>query len=249
MDDLKQFINCLITAILGEPENLLLLGGGCGVIIFAMSITIKVPPLPYSFPQAQVGHCYKMLNEVVARRERVMELLVRDEIIPILAPQAGIVEKIFPSQGEFVAVGDVLLLLKTGLPNLVWDAEQDALILDTYRAQGVTTSDEYELRQQVRQGEAKFGKGFGSGLALPQIRAPQQERGMGVGFGASAGMGRQFKSHPSLAVSSQFSGDFKDPRVTTVPSNAEAEAAPQNAPTLGLRLQATPSAPTPKPGR
>lgn len=210
-----------------------------------MSIAIKVPSLPFAAAEARLGHWYKAVDEVVARGEVLVELLIRDEVMPILAPQAGIVERIFFSLGETAAVGAVIAQLKTGLPNLVWDAEQGMLILDSYRAGGVTTSMEYELRQLLRQGEAKLGNGFGSGLALPQVQSPQQDHGYGMGAGAQAG--RQFKSNPLLADSSQFAGDFKDPRVTTVPANPEAQQAPQNAPTLGASPQLGPSAPSLKP--
>ncbi|GEM_PF-2660373 len=217
-----------------------------------MSIVIKAPDFPLSAKSAQVGHWYKELHQVIARNEILLEIHAHNQIIPVYAPQAGILERIMLKEGQAVNPGTVVAYLKMGLPNLLWDSEQDMLILDTYRAEGVTTSMEYELRQLIRLGEGKLGKGFGSGLALPQIRQQESNPGAGMGMGMGMGMemaeghNRQFKKHPKLNTS-QFAGDFKDPRVNTVPSNAEAQQAPQNAPTLGLNAQPGPSAPTPRP--
>lgn len=208
-----------------------------------MSIAIKVPVLPFSAPEARVGHWYRKTG-VIARGEILVELLIRDEILPILAPQAGIIKRIFFEQNDVVTVGAILAILETGLPDLMWDPSQGTLIANTYRNEGVTTSMEYELRQKIRQGEAKFGKGFGTGLALPQNNAPGQEQGYGA---EAAAAGRHFKANPKLKDSSQFSGNFKDPRVNTIPSNPEAQRAPQNAPTLGASPQLGPRAPTLKP--
>jgi len=203
-----------------------------------MSIAIKVPSLPHAAHEARVRHWYKSVNEVIARGEVLVELLVRDTVLPILAPQAGLVERIFFPEGETVNVAAVIALLKSGLPNLRWDPEQSTLILETYRAQTVTTSMEYELRQMLRQGEAKFGKGFGSGLALPQIRNTQPEHGMGMGEQAYP----QFKSHPLLAPKSQHAGDVKANPVTP----EQAQHNPQYKPNLSLTStpQLGPSAPT-----
>lgn len=210
-----------------------------------MSTVVRVPKLPFSESSAQVGHWYKAhRGELVARGELLVELIVQSERIPIVAPHAGILEKIFVSTGETAKVSEPLVLLQTNLPNLVWDEQEQALIADTYRAQGVTTSMEYELRQLIRLGEGKLGKGFGTALALPQIRTAPEE---GMGYGAEMAAQRHFKTNPLLAESSQFAGDFKDPRVTTVPSNPEAQQAPQNAPTLAAQPQPGPSAPAPKP--
>jgi len=205
-----------------------------------MSIAVKVPVLPFSASYARVGHWYKALNEVVGRGETLVELLVRDEVLSITAPQAGLIKQIFFSEGETVAVAAVLAELETGLPNLVWDPEKKTLILETYRASGVTTSMEYELRQHIRQGEAKFGQGIGSGLALPQSKSPESEHGLGTEMETQP----QLKSQPLIAPSSQFAGNFRNPSVIAVPS--EAKYAPQYAHTLAARPQAG-AAPSPKP--
>ena len=212
----------------------------------AMSIPIKVPSLPYSALEARVGHWYRAVGEAIAFEEVLLELTVRDEVVSIKAPRSGILEKIFFQTGEGVSVSTVLALLKPNLPGLLWDEEQQALIQDIYRADGVNASMEYELRQLIRQGEGKLGKGFGSALALPQVQE-NQSPAMGMGAQMQAAAQQRFKAHPHLANSSQFSGDFKDPRVTVVPANAGAQRAPQNAPTLGAQPQAGLSAPTPKP--
>ena len=209
-----------------------------------MSIAIKVPHLPYALSEARVGHWYKAVDELVARGEILVELLVRGEIVPVLAPQAGIVERIFFNEGETAAVGAILAQLKSGLPNLVWDSEQETLILDNYRAVGATESMEYALRLRRRQFQQKFGIGVGN-LALPQMENAQQEFGMEAG----EDMRKRFKANPKLKESSQFSGDYKDPRVTTIPANAEAQKAPQNAPTLNPKPQLGPGTPTLRPIR
>lgn len=208
-----------------------------------MSIPVKIPSLPFSMNQARIGHWYKNLDEVVARHEILLELEVHGEVIPIVAPQAGILEKKFFNSGDFAEVGAVVALLKSGLPNLVWDEERKTLILDSYKAADVDPSMEYALRQMIRLGEGKIGKGFGSGMALPQT-PPSTEPGLGMG---KVEQTKYFKSQPKLAESSQFAGDYKDPNVTRVPENEGAQLNPQNAPTLGASPKMGPGAPTPKP--
>ncbi len=209
-----------------------------------MSIAIKVPALPYAAAEARVGHWYRSVNEVVARGEMLVELLVQGEIIAILAPQPGILKQIFFTENQTAPVGAILALIETGLPNLVWDAQQETLILDNYRAGGVTSSMEYELRIMLREKVGKLANGFGSALALPQANASQQEHGLQHG----AMEQRRFEQNPLLKDSSQFAGDPKG-RANTVPANREAQVEPQNAPSLSAKLNLTPSAPTPKPSR
>ena len=208
-----------------------------------MSTAVKVPILPQSLREARINRWRRRVGEIIAREEALVELAVNGEIIVIVAPQAGLIEKIFFQENQIAVVGDVLALLKSGLPNLVWDEEQQALILDSYKAPDVSTSMEYELRQMIRVGEGKIGAGFGSGLALPQIPSSTE-----YGAGMAEEMGQDFKSNPKIAVSPQFSGDRKNPNVTSVPENPGAKASPQNAPTLGASPRLGPSAPTPRPG-
>ncbi len=209
-----------------------------------MSIAIKVPALSHSLQEARVRHWFWNEGDVVAAREALVELEASGEIITILSPQAGIIEKIFFRNGEMAAVSTTIALLKTGLPNLIWDEEQKALILETYKAGEVTTSMEYELRQMLRLGEGKIGKGFESGMALPQSNSTTNEYGAGMGEGMAAQ--NIYKPQPILAASSQFSGDIKNPNVM-IPENAQ--KAPQYAPTLGAAPNLGPTAPTPKPHR
>ncbi|MBS0350496.1 MAG: hypothetical protein JSR33_04775 [Proteobacteria bacterium] len=217
-----------------------------------MSTVIKVPPLPYGAAEATVGHWYKKINEVVARNEILVELWVRDEIIPIYAPQPGILERILLTENTIAPVQAVLAWIKTGLPNLVWDPELDGLILDNYRADGVNSSMEYELRIMLREKVAKNAKGFGSGLALPQQPQTQAAgHGQGHGHGQDYGIGQssEFETHPFLGDSSQFAGDRKDPRVNTIPSNEEFSLEYAYANRLGLSAMPAPSAPTLKASR
>jgi pyruvate/2-oxoglutarate dehydrogenase complex dihydrolipoamide acyltransferase (E2) component len=209
-----------------------------------MSIVIKVPSLPQNLTEVRVERLHCQVGDMVPRDEVLVELSAGGKLLTICAPQAGVIERIFFSEGQNAAAGAVIIHLKSGLPNLKWDSEAGTLILDTYHAVGVTTSMEYDLRQMRRQGQQKFGKGVGNTLALPQIENTQQPE---LGMGAEFETRRRFKVHPKLD-SSQFSGP-PNPRNTTIPSSAEAQKAPQNAPTLNPRPQAGLGAPTPKPLR
>ena len=202
-----------------------------------MSIAIKVPVLPFSAAAAGVGHWYRKVGEVIARDEVLVELHVRGSVLQVLAPQAGVVERILFQQNDQAAVGEILAYLKTGLPNLVWDIDQQSLVLETYHAEGITAGMEYDLRQMLRS-KVKFGNGFGSGLALPQF--PNEAPGVSQGLAAEMPVRSQFKSHPKLQ-SPQFSGAE---RAKTIPSTPEAQRAPQNAPTLNPKPQLGPGAPT-----
>jgi pyruvate/2-oxoglutarate dehydrogenase complex dihydrolipoamide acyltransferase (E2) component len=204
-----------------------------------MSIVIKVPSLPHGANVAHVNHWYCEVHQVVARGELLAELVIKGDIIPIKAPQAGILERIFISAGESAEIGAELAYLRTGLPDLVWNEEEDTLCWNIYSA-GRDESKEYELRQLIRAQEGKLGKGFGNGLALPQLENKSPEAGMGYGEAYQ----NQFKSHPAFKNSQQMSGDFKDPRVTTIPSNEAARKAPQNAPNLAPTPNLTLSPPT-----
>jgi pyruvate/2-oxoglutarate dehydrogenase complex dihydrolipoamide acyltransferase (E2) component len=211
-----------------------------------MSIAIKTPPLPNAAAQARVGDWCKQEGDIIASHELFVEIWVGDERIAVYAPQAGRVKHRFFSSGDTVVTGDVLAQLETtGFPNLVWQ-DDGSLKLETYRVpEEVTTSMEYELRQLLRNGEGKIGKGFGSGLAPPQLSADKQAQEMG--FEAGMGEINPFKPHPALMEASQFSGDEKDQQAISIPSNAQAQKVPQNAPTLSARLQPSPQAPTPRP--
>ncbi len=205
-----------------------------------MRIPIKVPSLPFAAAVAHVGHWYRIHGEVVARNETIVELRVGSEIIPIIASQAGLLEVL--SIPETIEVGDILCYLKTGLPNLIWDEQQETLLLETYRPQEVTTSMEFDLRRKLRElGEAKLGKGFGTGLASPQVQNPRQEQGAKVQ--GKMEQARRFEVNPLLANSSQFSGNFKA-APAAVPS--EAELAPHLALGASPQLGPSPSAPTPR---
>jgi pyruvate/2-oxoglutarate dehydrogenase complex dihydrolipoamide acyltransferase (E2) component len=204
-----------------------------------MRIAIKVPVLPFSAATAEVGHWYRKIGEVIARDEVLVELRVRGHLLPVLATQAGVIKQILFQQNDQAAAGEILAYLETGLPNLVWNSEQ-GLVLESYHAEGITAGMEYDLRQLLRS-KTKFGNGFGSGLALPQFPNETPNYGQGRGMGASAHS--QFKSHPSLQ-SPQFSGNFKDPRVNTVPSTPEAQRAPQNVLALSPKPNLAPGAPT-----
>jgi pyruvate/2-oxoglutarate dehydrogenase complex dihydrolipoamide acyltransferase (E2) component len=209
-----------------------------------MSILIKVPTLPHASPEARVGHSYYQPGDMVPRDAILVELWVQGQSVPVIAHQAGLLERMLFPEGAMVSAGAVIAHLKLGLPNLLWDPDQGTLIRDTYHAAGVTASMEYDVRQKRRQGQQKFGKGVGNSLALPQSENAQQEYGEGLESAAR----QRFKPHPELKDSSQFAGD-PNPRNTTIPSDPVAQRAPQNAPTLNPKPgpAPAPAAPTPKP--
>jgi pyruvate/2-oxoglutarate dehydrogenase complex dihydrolipoamide acyltransferase (E2) component len=208
----------------------------------SMSILIKVPALPHASPEARVGHSYYQPGDMVPRDAILVELWVQGQSVPVIAHQAGILERMLFSEGAMVSAGAVIAHLKSGLPNLLRDPDQDTIILDTYHAVGVTSSMEYDVRQKRRLGQQKFGKGVGNTLALPRSENTQQEYGEGL---ESAARPRS-KPHPQLKDSSQFAG-APNPRTTTIPSNPVAQRAPQNQPTLNPKPGPSPATPTPKP--
>lgn len=200
-----------------------------------MRIAIKVPVLPFSAATAVVGHWYGKVNDVVARDEVLVELLVNGHVLPVLALQAGIIKQILFQQNDQAAAGEILAYLETGLPNLVWNSEQ-GLVLETYHVAGVTAGMEYDLRQELRK-KTKLGNGFASALATP--RFPNEIPNYGQGRGMEAPPRSQFKSHPKLQ-SPQFSGK----QAENVPSTPEAQRAPQMQPSLNPAPQLGPGAPT-----
>lgn len=205
-----------------------------------MTIIIKVPILSTTHP-IKVNQWHKKLGDWVARGETLVDLKVDNELLPIIASQAGIVEKIFFQTDEEVKIQATLAILKESLPNIAWDEEQQTLILQTYYCDSKPGM-EYELRQLLRTGEGQYG-GYGSALALPQNR---EQANPGMGEDAQMTTQKYLKSNPLLAQSSQFSGDFKDPRVTSVPSEIGAQVSPQNAPSFQHQPGSAPS-PAPKP--
>lgn len=208
-----------------------------------MSIVIKIPILPHGASEASVNHWFKAVHEVVARGEVLVELIVQGKAIHVQAPQAGILERIFIPMGETAKPGSVLAHLRTGLPDLTWDEREETLYWNIYSA-GLDESKQFELRQLIRAQEGKLGKGFGNGLALPQIENSNAEE---AGQGFEQAHQQQFKRHPAFAKTQQMSGDFKDPRVRSIPENEAARKDPQNAPTLGAAPRLGPSAPTLRP--
>ncbi len=208
-----------------------------------MSIVIKTPALPQGASEARVSHWFKAVNEVVARGEVLTELLVFGKTIHIQAPQAGILERIFIPAGEIAKLGSVLAQLRSGLPDLTWNEQEKTLYWNIYSSQR-DESKQFELRQLIRAQEGKLGKGFGNGLALPKI---ENSSSLEAGEGYEQAHQQQFKNHPAFAKSQQMSGDFKDPRVRSIPANEAARKDPQNAPTLGASPRLGPSAPTPRP--
>jgi pyruvate/2-oxoglutarate dehydrogenase complex dihydrolipoamide acyltransferase (E2) component len=208
-----------------------------------MSITIKVPPLPRGLVFVTVGHWYKSVGDVVGRHETLVELITSwGDLIQVTAHQAGIVEKIFFLTGAVVEANAILAILRIGLPNLVWDAEQEILILESYQVhdKGMTAATDLRVREELRKVTGKLGQGFGSPLAVqPDTSTP--------GAGNAALGERQayrFKPHPKLN-SSQFSGVEKNPDGMRVPSNEAARRSPQMAPNLAPKPQPGIS-PTPK---
>ncbi len=209
-----------------------------------MSIAVKTPPLPQGASEARVNYWFKAIHEVVARGEVLVELLIQGKVVHVQAQQAGILERIFFQTGEFVQPGFILAYLRGGLPDLTWNEEEDTLYWNIYRSER-DESKEYELRQLIRAQEGKLGKGFGNSLALPQIKNSSPEAGEGFEFGQAHQ--QQFKNHPAFRNTQQMSGDFKNPRVTTIPSNEAAQQAPQNAPNFAPSPRLGPGAPTLRP--
>ena len=205
-----------------------------------MSIEIKVPKLHAL--KAKVGHWYIQINEVAPRGSTLVELIVQNQVIPVLVPQAGILKKIFFAEGEVVVPGEVLALIETGLPDLV--SKDGTIYLINYRAD-MTRQTEYDTRLLLREGEAKLAKGFNSILALPQIESNERSE---MGMGQAAEMGMRKKTHPKLANSQQFDGNIKDPTVASVPEKAQMN--PQITPNMQPRPNISPSpTPTPTPFR
>lgn len=207
-----------------------------------MSILIKVPALSHASKEARVGHSYYQPGDMVPRDAILVDLWVAGQSVPVIAHQAGILERMFFSEGDTAPAGAVIAHLKSGSPDLLRDPEQGTLILKTYLADGATESMEYDLRQKRRQGQQKFGKGNGNSLALPQSENARQEYGEGF----ESGVRQRVKPHPELMDSSQFAGD-PDPRNISIPSEPVAQRAPQNAPTMNPKPGPAPAAPMPKP--
>jgi hypothetical protein len=115
--------------------------------------------------------------------------------------------------------------LRSGLPDLVWDEEQETLIWNVYNA-GRDESKRYDLQQLLRAQEGKIGKGFGNTLALPQS-AEENRSEAGQGYGQ--GYQKQYLNHPAFQDTQQMSGDFKNPRVM-LPSSEAAQREPHMAP-------------------
>jgi pyruvate/2-oxoglutarate dehydrogenase complex dihydrolipoamide acyltransferase (E2) component len=73
--------------------------------------------------KASVFKWYKQIEEGIKTGELLVELKVGEQILPVYAPQTGVVAKIYVAAGALVATHTLLALIKEGLPTLTGDTE------------------------------------------------------------------------------------------------------------------------------
>ncbi|MCS5709083.1 2-oxoglutarate dehydrogenase complex dihydrolipoyllysine-residue succinyltransferase [Candidatus Berkiella cookevillensis] len=79
-----------------------------------MTIEIKVPVLPESVQDATIATWYKKPGDVVAQDDNLVDIETDKVVLEVVAPQAGILEKIIKSTGETVLAEEVIGIVTPG---------------------------------------------------------------------------------------------------------------------------------------
>lgn len=79
-----------------------------------MTIEIKVPVLPESVQDATIATWYKKPGDMVAQDDNLVDIETDKVVLEVVAPQAGILEKIIKNTGETVLAEEVIGIVTPG---------------------------------------------------------------------------------------------------------------------------------------
>lgn len=77
-----------------------------------MSIEIKVPVLPESVADATIATWHKKIGEIVEQDENLVDIETDKVVLEVVAPQAGMIEKIIKNVGDTVLNQEVIAIFK-----------------------------------------------------------------------------------------------------------------------------------------
>jgi len=79
-----------------------------------MSIPLQVPSVGESITEVQIGQWYKRPGQAVKKDEVLAEIESDKATVELVAPEAGVLEKVLRNQGDKAAVGEVIGYLTAG---------------------------------------------------------------------------------------------------------------------------------------
>ncbi len=91
-----------------------------------MTIEIKVPVLPESVQDATIATWYKKPGDMVAQDDNLVDIETDKVVLEVVAPQAGILEKIIKNTGETVLAEEVIGIVTPGAQGAKTNAPVEA---------------------------------------------------------------------------------------------------------------------------